>query len=247
MKIVADMHCHTLASTHAYSTIEEISVAAARKGLYAIAVTDHGRTMPGSPGPWYFENLCVIEDEMHGVRIFKGIEANVCDYSGRLDIDEVVLRHLNWVVASMHEITLEPVYDIEACTNAWLNVANNPAVNVIGHSGVQAFTFDYEKVIPEFARNGKLIEINNTSFRVRPDAISNCKTIAILCKKYGAQVIINSDAHSAAQIGVVDHAMQLIREIDFPEELVVNSSVENFQDYLRQFNERSLKLQMGIN
>lgn len=49
MNIIADTHCHTLASTHAYSTLSEMVHAAAVKGLYAIAITDHGVAMQ-APG-----------------------------------------------------------------------------------------------------------------------------------------------------------------------------------------------------
>ena len=47
--IIADLHTHTIASTHAYSTVTEMVQAAAAKGLYALAITDHARTMPGAP------------------------------------------------------------------------------------------------------------------------------------------------------------------------------------------------------
>lgn len=47
--IIADLHTHTIASTHAYSTVTEMVQAAAAKGLYALAITDHARTMPGRP------------------------------------------------------------------------------------------------------------------------------------------------------------------------------------------------------
>mgnify|MGYP004686567195 CR=1 FL=1 len=142
-----------------------------------------------------------------------------------------ILKSVKWVVASMHEITLEPSYDIEATTNAWLNVAKNPWVNVIGHSGVEAFKFDYEKVIPEFYHNGKLIEINNNSFRIRKTAVDNCKKIALLCKKYGINIVVNSDAHFSSQVGVVDNAMAMLKEIDFPKELIINADVKKFSDY----------------
>ena len=51
--IIADLHTHTLASTHAYSTVQEMAVSAREKGLFALALTDHARTMPGAPGPWF--------------------------------------------------------------------------------------------------------------------------------------------------------------------------------------------------
>ena len=56
MRIIADTHCHTIASTHAYSTwMENIHAAKGEAGLSYLAITDHGLTMPGSPGRWYFK------------------------------------------------------------------------------------------------------------------------------------------------------------------------------------------------
>ena len=52
MKLIADTHTHTTASTHAYSTLQEMVHAAAEKGLFAIGITDHGYSMPGGPGAW---------------------------------------------------------------------------------------------------------------------------------------------------------------------------------------------------
>ncbi|MDQ5983645.1 MAG: putative phosphatase YcdX [Eubacteriales bacterium SKADARSKE-1] len=233
MKIIADTHCHTTASTHAYSSLEEMVKAAQKKNLYAIAITDHGRLMPGAPGQWYFENLRIIPKKIDGVRVIKGIEANVCDYDGNLDVEDSSLGYLEWVIASMHEITLEPICDIDACTAAWLNVAKNPYVDVIGHSGVKAFKFDYEKVIPEFGRYGKLVEINNNSFIIRKSGIENCKKIAQICKKHGVRIVVNSDAHFSSQVGIFDNAISLLKEIDFPEDLVVNSDIDRFKSYLK--------------
>lgn len=238
MKIVADTHTHTVASTHAYSTLEEMVNAAAKKGLYAIAITDHGKTMPGAPGIWYFENLRVVPEVINGVKVLKGIETNVIDYNGNFDTDNTVLSSLEWVVASMHEITLKPNFDQDFCTEAWLNVCKNPYVSVIGHSGVDAFKFDYEKVIPEFGRNGKLVEINNSSFKVRKTACENCKKIAEICKKNDVPIIVNSDAHFSYQVGVVDEALELLKEINFPEELIINADIDRFKGYLEEYKAR---------
>ena len=82
MKLIADLHTHSIASTHAYATITEMVQEASNLGLFAIAITDHARTMPGSPGPFYFESLPIIPAYLKNVRVLKGIEANICDFNG---------------------------------------------------------------------------------------------------------------------------------------------------------------------
>ena len=48
MKIALDVHTHTLASGHAFSTLQEMARAAADKGLEVLGITEHS---PGIPGP----------------------------------------------------------------------------------------------------------------------------------------------------------------------------------------------------
>lgn len=238
MQIIADTHTHTIASTHAYSTAQEMIKSASEKGLYAIALTDHGYNMPGSPkeGEWFFDCLGAIPAYMYGVRVLKGVEANISDYLGGLDIPENTLKKLEWVVASMHTLTIEGESTFENCTNAWLSIAENPYVNVIGHSGTPYFKYDYEKVIPVFGKNGKLVEINNNTFKNRKSSSENCVKIAEICKKTNTRIIVNSDAHFSTAVGAMDDAINMLKEIDFPESLIVNSSVENFKAYLKEQN-----------
>lgn len=234
MKLCADTHTHTLASTHAFSTAEEMIAAAKNAGLYAIALTDHGWKMPGAPGKWYFESLGAIPSSFNGVRVLKGVEANVIDLDGSLDMPESVLSGLEWVVASIHGGLCKGKATIESSTNAYLKLAENPYIRVIGHSGTPQYKYDYEKVIPVFAQNGKLIEINNNTFYNRKASCDNCVEIAKVCKKVGAYIIVNSDAHFSASVGKFDNALEMLREIDFPRELIINSDEDRFKSYLQQ-------------
>ncbi len=56
-KYLLDMHTHTVASGHAYNTINEMAHAAARTGLELLGITEHSRTMPGTCHEFYFQNL----------------------------------------------------------------------------------------------------------------------------------------------------------------------------------------------
>ncbi len=240
MKIIADTHTHTIASTHAYSTVQEMVMAAKEKELYAIAITDHAQTMPGSPREWYFDNLVAIPDFLYGVRVLKGIEANVTNFKGDIDVPLHLQKSLDWIVASIHDVTLEKDEEptVENFTKLWLNVCKNPYVRVIGHSGSQEFKYDYERVIPEFGKSGKLVEINNATFRFRKNSLPNCKQIALTCKKYNVPVIVNTDAHFSTAVGNGDEVLKSLKEIDFPEELIVNTNVDRFKAYLDKYVNR---------
>ena len=240
MKIVADMHTHTIASTHAYGTIKEMVEQAAELGLYAIGITDHGPAMPGSPQEWYFHNFAAIPKTYKGVRVLMGAEANITDEEGHIDLEDIVCQRLEWIAASIHYLTINEnrraciTNNVDACTELYLNIADNPYVKVIGHCGSPEFKFDYERVIPVLAQKGKLIEINSSSFKHRKASVANCIEIAKICKRIGAPIIVNTDAHFMTEVGRAEGALAALDEIGFPEELVVNSSVERFERYLTE-------------
>ena len=48
MKLVLDTHTHTIASGHAYNTINEMVKRGADMRLELMAITDHAPKMPGS-------------------------------------------------------------------------------------------------------------------------------------------------------------------------------------------------------
>ncbi|MBQ4105087.1 MAG: phosphatase [Clostridia bacterium] len=236
MKIVADLHTHTVASVHAYATALEMIHEAARTGLHAFAITDHGESMHGTPHPYYFMNLHAIPRVYEGVRVLKGIEANITDSLGNLDADDSVLSNLDFCIASLHMPTYKDTVSVEACTAAYMQMARNPHINMIAHSGSPYFKYDYETVIKEFAHKGKLIEINNASIKHKPDFVPNCIEIAKLCMKHSCRVSVDTDAHFVTQLGRAQEAIAMLEEINFPEELVVNSSIRNFNKYLSEMN-----------
>ena len=60
MKAIMDLHTHTLAAGHAYSTLlENIDVALAM-GLQYLGMSEHGPTSPGGPHNFFFSNYKVI-------------------------------------------------------------------------------------------------------------------------------------------------------------------------------------------
>lgn len=195
-----DTHMHTIASTHAYSTVLEMADYAAQKGLRAIVISDHGPAMEDGPHPWHFGNLRCLPPYIKGVRVLHGVEANIMDYEGNVDIEPRYQEELDWVIASFHDDVTRPG-TVRDHTAAYLGLSQNPFVDVIGHSGTQAFAYDYAKLIPVFKANGKLVEINSHSVTARPGSEKNCREIARLCMEYRVPVVVNSDAHCCFEVG----------------------------------------------
>lgn len=234
MKLVADLHTHTCVSTHAFSTMEEMAGQAHKLGLRALAVTDHAPGMPDSPHPWYFSGLLRLPDIVQGgeLLLLKGVEANVLDTGGALDMEQKMLQKLDWVIVSIHGNLVDPL-SCEEATQLWLNVAENPYVDMIGHSEQRQYLYDYDRVTKAFADKGKVVELNANSIVSRKGNQDNLRELALACKKNGTLVAVNSDAHSIYNLGNEAHVLKMLREIDFPQELVVNASLQRLQAVLQ--------------
>ncbi len=222
MKGIIDLHTHALASGHAYSTVKENIEYAKINGLKYYGLSDHGINMPGGPHLFYFQNLKVIPREVNGVRVLKGMEANIIDYDGSIDVD--IEKGLDYLIASLHTVCLDPGTK-EENTRATLNAMDHELVKIIGHPDDGRYPLDYEAIVKKAKEKNILLEVNNSSLNsdsFRPNARENYKKLLSLCKEYKVRIILGSDAHICYQVGIFDNAQKLLEELDFPNELVIN-------------------------
>ncbi len=197
-----------------------------------IAITDHGPALPGGPHLYYFGNQRVLPDEIGGVRVLKGVEANIMNEKGELDLDQYYLERMDIVLAGFHAQCF-PTSDRDICTKAMLNTMENPYVDIIVHPGNPEFPVDYEAVIKRAAEKGMPLEINNSSFcGSRRGSGDNCCEIAGMIAAGGGPVVIGSDAHFARDVGRFEHAIETALAAGIKEEQVLNTSVEKILNYL---------------
>ena len=228
MKFVIDAHTHTIASGHAYSTILENVDYASRNGIELLGITDHAPAMEGGTKPAYFLNFAAVPREISGLQLRMGAELNIIDYDGNVDLDKFYLEKMDYAIASLHPPCI-PFGTLEENTNAILRAMENPYVKILGHPGDPRYPIDCKAIVDKSEETGTVIEINNAS--LIPDGFRKGSEVYIseilkLCKKKRVPVILASDAHFATKIGDFDYALKLIKEIDFPEELIINRSVE---------------------
>ena len=102
MKTLLDVHTHTVASGHAFSTLQEMAVAASEKGLKLLGITEHAPGIPGTCSPIYFRNLHVVPRRIYGVELLLGAELNIIDYKGTIDMGEEYFPMLDIRIAGIH-------------------------------------------------------------------------------------------------------------------------------------------------
>ena len=234
MTNLLDSHTHTVVSGHAYSTIDEMARHAAEKGIKVLAFTEHGPAIENAPGRIYFGNFAIIPRQMYGIRVRFGVELNILDYDGTIDLKERELLKQDLCVASIHINCYEPGTKAQN-TNAYVKCLENPFVNIIGHPDDGRIPVDYETLVAAAKENHKLLEVNNHSLRpgsVRFDgAKDNLRTMLEYCIKYNQPVVMDSDAHYMTSIADTQFTMPLIEEMKFPEELIVNTNLDKYFEY----------------
>lgn len=234
MDYLLDVHTHTVASGHAYNSIMEMAKAGFDKGLKLLGITEHAPMMPGSCNSMYFRNLKVVPRSLCGIEVMLGVELNILDFDGHVDLDAHALRQLDIRIASLHSVCILPGTK-EENTKEVLGAIHNPMVDIIGHPDDGIYPLDYKPIVEAAKETHTLLEVNNNSLNpmgARKNTRGNLITMLELCREYGQPVIMNSDAHVFSDVGRRDFSEELIRELDFPEELIVNRSVETFKEYL---------------
>lgn len=239
MNDIIDLHTHTIASGHAYNTLYEMVQAAARKGVQLMGSSDHAPAMPGTCDPFYFINFKVIPRKLYGIHLLMGCELNILDHQGNVDLKPHFLKRMDYAIASIHE----PCYEkgtVAQNTDAYLGAIKNPYVTIIGHPDDGRFPYDHDTLAAAAREHHKLLEINNSSLHPlspRPNAVENYQKLLEACIKYDTPVIISSDAHIEADAGNHARAHALLEEMEFPEHLVVNRSIDALLPYIPKLNE----------
>lgn len=232
MKIEIDTHVHSILSDHAHSTMTELAKSAAEYGLKGFVETEHGPAIDGCP-PNFFFRTTLVPKHKNGVRIYFGCEANIMSSTGDIDIFAEHLRNLDFVNAAMHDPCFPPSNRVYH-TRSLLNAIKNPLIDCIAHPENPVFPVDMDTVVFAAAKYNKILEVNNNSFMVRPGGRKQFLDMLESCKEAGVRITVASDCHVDDGVGRVDLAMELIEEMNFPENLIINATMESFGEYLQE-------------
>ncbi len=237
MRVEIDTHTHTLASGHAYNSIREMARAAKEKGLKALAITEHAPEMPGSCHLFYFVNLRVLPRQLEGIDVLFGSELNIMDEEGHVDLPTSTIAELDITIASMHPPCYRGEKTIEAVTKAYKNIMERKDIDIIGHPDDGRFPVDYEELVKTAKRTGTLLEINNSSLKpdgYRANSRENAIKMLEYCKKYEAMIVLGTDAHFDTAIAEYPYVDEIIKQAEFPVELIANVNYEKLKSVLKR-------------
>ncbi|HEY2944126.1 MAG TPA: DNA polymerase/3'-5' exonuclease PolX [Vicinamibacteria bacterium] len=200
-EVRGDLHVHTQESD-GKDTLEAMVVAARRRGLRYLAITDHSRAIPSPKrGLGMDEARCLehlariraLQETVSDLRLLAGIEVDILP-DGRLDMADEVLGQLDVVVGSLHsrlnmereEMTARVVRAFES---PHLDVWGHPLARLLGRRG--PVSVDLDRAIEAAARHGVALEINSQPDRLDlPDAL-----VQSACRR-GVRFVVSTDSHA---------------------------------------------------
>lgn len=230
-----DLHVHTTASGHAYSTLKEYIDWGKQHGMETIGFSDHGPAMPGGPNIFHIGNQTIIPRVIDGIRVLRGVEANILSVNGDIDISEKYIHRLDYCIASLHDVVIKPAH-IDRNTQAIIQAVRNPSVDIIGHSGNPRFPIHIDAFVEACLAENKVIEINNSSFvsESRTGSKAFCYAIAERAKALGVKLILGSDAHIAYALGGFENSLKLLSDLNIDPSQVINTSMDALSTYFKE-------------
>jgi len=240
MVLFGDYHTHTRYS-HGKGTVEENARAAKEIGLEQIAITDHGlgHIAFGLRKGKLPRLAREIEEasEKYGIRILKGVEANIIGLDGQIDIPPKYMESFDIILCGFHKFvwpkTLNDFFNfflpnyfldffnikssqkrVELNTEAVINNIKRFPVDVLTHINY-GLKVDCRRVAQVCAEYGTFIEINGKRISYTDDEMRDMLGT-------GVKFIINSDAHSPSRIGDVEVCLGLIKRLNIPRERIAN-------------------------
>ena len=77
--------------------------------------------------------------------------------------------------------------------------------------------------------------VNNTSvspLSFRMNARENYLRMLDLCVRYQVPIVVDSDSHVDVLVGSQEYALEMLDEMGFPEELIMNTKGDAIYDYI---------------
>ena len=201
-----DLHIHTIASGHAQCTILEYIEQAKKLKMKIIGIADHG---PGDSetlvSEIYFRMLERIPNKIDNIRVLKGVEANIVNIKGDIDISDKLVEEMDYIMANFHAETSYKNKGIKENTKATINAIRSGKIDIITHPfATERFPIDIGKISDEACKNNVLLEINLSYFfgnKIKDSTVPNAKLMIDIARKHSKKIIIGSDAHNIWELG----------------------------------------------
>lgn len=233
MKI--DLHIHSIASGHAFSTVQEIIDYSILKGMTHIGIVEHGSSMQGSCHEGYFSMLPEIASKMKNyiknINIYFGVEANIINNKG--DLDSKIKGQNTFVCAGLHELTPYVTNNKTENTQAIINAIKKNKIDILVHPLRSQFDIDLLEVASFAIENNVILELNNRVFQnISFQYLNEYKKLVKLIKQKHHYLIIGSDSHISYDIGNCKNIIDNYKYLDLTNDILLNYCPEILHEHI---------------
>lgn len=240
--ILADLHTHTIASGHAYSTLLENMTHANDIVIRFVATTDH----------FYYKDdkidrlneFCRVMDTRNIKSdkgyIIAGVEGNLGHFLDK-EHAQAINQNIKWRLVGYHSWFVDAgKIDIAKTPKMFLDTIQNPDVFI----KPTAFAH-IERHIQNFARgddisiakgtlrdivniaieNNIFLEINEHSLSMGGDTVALMKDWVKYAKDRKAKFCLGSDAHYCEKVGRFDETIRFINDMDLWDSDILNFDI----------------------
>jgi len=252
-KIKNDIHMHSLRSRCGYQSYEYLWEKAKEFGLDSIAITDHGPDLGGLTIPSTFLDYKRTPPMLEGVRVYRGIEANLRN-NGTIDVPEIYYEQgLDIVLLGLHStkskytnvmyylppedpsLLLAPNQDETYYTDLLLKAIDNSIIDIITHPSIKKFPLCMDIIIKACKEKGIALELNNSTFEYEKDDPKKTEEMIRTINKYAPRIVITGDAHCYVEIGQIDGIKAVLEKYPITADVeLVNATLESTERFVEE-------------
>ena len=239
-RISFDIHTHTTYS-HGKGSIADNAAAAVSAGLERLGISDHG---PGSFSygidmrriPDMRRDIEACRLQFPDLKIELGVEANIINPDGSLDISKEDQKLFDYIIAGYHYSYLgkKPLRGMAVVLGGWFSkggtTSSQHAINyntdfmvstilankidIVSHPG-DKIGVDIDAIARACEQTGTIMEINDRHHCLTVEGIRTAM-------KYDVRFILSSDAHRPEAVGSVENAWSRATEACLDPQRIVN-------------------------
>lgn len=215
--ITIDLHLHTVASGHAFSTVHDLILQSQRIGVEIIGIAEHGPSMVGAPHDGFF----TMGEDIRRISIDKpkilfGCELNILSENGDVDLSPKIIEKLDFVLAGLHKYTpyeSNPKMPKMQNTKAIVNCIEKLSPTIISHPISANFPVEIEPIVKAAAQRNVALEVNARLFRysMTQELISAYANLINKVIEYNVYIVLSSDSHIWTDLGDI-RPLKLLQE-----------------------------------
>lgn len=246
-RIEIDTHCHTVASRHAFCTIGETVELARKKGLKGVVIADHHPSLfhvsddyrIDAPDEAYFSVFCnrfeMIDQD---VRVFKSVELNILDSEPWLcETNRSFFSKFDLKLAGVHALrhlfkkSSQQAKNTDAIIQAML-LGDKAPFQILVHPNIGGIPVDFKEIAKVAKERHIAVELNNSTILYTKSSLDSCYALLEALAEQNCLLAVGSDAHVPHEVGLVNDALRILTEVQYPADRIVNRSYEDFLGFL---------------